>query len=272
MAETGGEAEETVLAAERTAGLGALRILHPPGTFALTPASLIALEAISRHQALLAGQGLDWGSGTGCLAILAARIGRVRQVIGLEIEAGNVAAARQNAILNGVAQKVTFCLADSYTALEAAGQALLQNCRGRVDFILANPPSSAGDDGLAYRRLVLRGGRPYLAPGGIMLLNISYQYGARRVRALAEEIAGYEYGGLLASSGWVPFDPQRPDLRQALLYYAAEEARGGLAYRFGHPQERAQQIDARTAVAVFERSGLSPLTKWQTHLFRTRGG
>jgi methylase of polypeptide subunit release factors len=269
MAEAGREAEETIVVGARTAGLGALRFLHPPGTFALTPASLIALEAISRQQHLLAGQGLDWGSGTGCLAILAARIDRVRQVIGLEIEAGNVAAARQNAVLNGVAEKVTFCLADSYTAASTDGQALLEECRGRVDFILANPPSSDGDDGLAYRRLVLREGRPYLAPGGIVLLNISYQYGARRVQELAEEIAGYAYGGLLASSEWVPFDQQRPDLRQALLFYAAEEARGGLAYRFAHPEERGTLIDARTAVAVFERSGLSPLTKWQTHLFRS---
>jgi hypothetical protein len=52
-------AEETTVTAEMTAGLCALRIRHPPGTFALTPASLISLHAIGEHQRLLAGHGID---------------------------------------------------------------------------------------------------------------------------------------------------------------------------------------------------------------------
>ncbi len=57
----------TALNADATGGLGDIQILHPPHTFALTPASRIAIQAIGRYQHLIAGNGIDWGSGTGCL-------------------------------------------------------------------------------------------------------------------------------------------------------------------------------------------------------------
>src|SRR5437660_11819394 len=108
-------AAQTTLTEEMTGGLGELRIRHPAGTFALTPASRIALQAIGKHQGLLSGHGLDWGSGTGSLAIAAAKVPGVQKVVGLEIAEGNVAVARENAQDNGVAGKVTFVLSDSYS-------------------------------------------------------------------------------------------------------------------------------------------------------------
>src|SRR5262245_45992336 len=108
-------AEETTVATEMVGGLGELRILHPTGTFALTPASLIALHAIGKHQELLSGTGLDWGAGTGCLAIAAAKAPGVCRVVGLEISEANVAVARDNARRNDVADKVFFFLSDSYS-------------------------------------------------------------------------------------------------------------------------------------------------------------
>jgi hypothetical protein len=70
----------TIFVAEATAGLGEIQILHPPGTFALTPASRIAVQAIGKYQHLISGYGIDWGSGTGCLAITAAKIDYVKHV------------------------------------------------------------------------------------------------------------------------------------------------------------------------------------------------
>jgi len=261
----------TVLNAEATGGLGEIHILHPPGTFALTPASRISIQAIGRHQHLLAGNGIDWGSGTGCLAITAAKIATVKRVLGLEISSANVEMARQNAILNGVKDKVEFLLSDSYTPFAEADHKSLETFVGRTSFILANPPSSEGDDGFGYRRLVICGARKYLVKGGLIFLSISYQYGQQRVERLSQQIPGFIYGGILSSTDWVSFDLQRPDLFHCLELYAEEERRNGLKYVFLNPEVPNTYMDAQAALVCFRRIGLSPLTKWQTHLFRYVG-
>jgi hypothetical protein len=263
-----GGAEETTFTREMTGGLCELRLLHPPGTFAPTPASLVALEAIGKHRELLTDQGLDWGSGIGCLAIAAARVPAVQRIVGLEISDANVAIARTNAQQNGVSDKAAFVLSDSYLPRAVGDRAVLKELEGRVNFILANPPSSEGDDGFGYRRIVLRGARSYLIPGGVILLNISYQYGQRRVEGLCQDAPGFVYGGVLASTDWVPFDVNRPDLLQCLHWYAVEESRGGFNYTFRNPgagDEKA--MNAQAALVHYERTGQSPLSKWQTHLF-----
>jgi SAM-dependent methyltransferase len=264
--------DQTTLTTEMTGGLGELQIRHPPGTFALTPASRIALQAIGQHQRLLGGVGLDWGSGTGCLAIAAARIPAVQSVLGLEIIPANVAIARENAARNGVADKVAFVRADSYTPLDPAERPTLDALTGRVSFILANPPSSEGDDGFAFRRIVLRGAPVYLAAKGVVFLNVSSQYGLQRVERLEKEVPGFAYEGLLASTEWVPFDLGRPDLFHCLHLYAAEERRGGLAYTFQNPEASGgEPMSAQAALAYYERTGRSPLSRWQTHRFVYRG-
>ncbi|MCA9931915.1 MAG: class I SAM-dependent methyltransferase [Anaerolineales bacterium] len=265
---------KSLLRADETAGLGEIQILHPPGVFALTPASHIAVRAIATHQQLLHGNGLDWGSGTGCLAIVAAKIKQVEKVIGLEISALDIDVARQNAVLNGVENKTAFFLSDSYHPSAEADRRSLETMRGQISFILANPPSSDGDDGFEYRRRVLRGARKYLMPGGVVFLNISYQYGEQRVQDLMQQIPGFSYGGVLVGTDWVPFDLQRDDLHRCLVFYATEERRGGLTYSFANPEMPKMTMDAQTALSVFQQKGLSPLTRWQTHLwvFGNSGG
>jgi ribosomal protein L11 methyltransferase len=132
--------EETTVTTEMTCGLGELRIRHPTGTFALTPASLISLQALGKHQDLLQGHGLDWGSGTGCLAIAVAKVPGVRRVVGLEISEASVAVARENARRNGVGDRVAFLLSDSYSPVNPTDRAALDRLAGQVHFILANPP------------------------------------------------------------------------------------------------------------------------------------
>ncbi len=250
-----------------TGGLGDLILHQPPGTFALTPASLIALQAVGQHRHLLQGKGLDWGCGNGCLGIAAATIPTVTHVIGLDINPANVAIATQNASLNSVSHKTTFLLADSYTPYHPADQQTLAPSAGQTNFILANPPSSEGDDGFSFRHMVLRGARAFLQPGGVVFLNISYQYGPERIQRLCQETPGFSYGGVLTSTDWVPFDLQRPDLCHCLELYAEEEQRGGNKYSFGQPESPPTTIDAHTALVDYRRSGRSPLTRWQTHLF-----
>lgn len=251
-----------------TGGLGELEIHQPPGAFALTPASRIALQTIGLHRHLLAGMGLDWGCGTGCLGLTAVQIPTVTHVIGLDIDPANITAAQHNAIVNGVSDQMSFFLADSYTPVAAADQAALAACAGRVQFILANPPTSEGDDGFGFRRQVLDGARAFLAPGGVVFLSVSYQYGRNRIHQLTQEIPGFTYGGLLTSTDWVPFDMQRPDLYHCVELYAAEEQAGGPLYEFRHPAAAEQILNAQAALAHFQRTGQSPLSQWQTHLFR----
>jgi hypothetical protein len=262
----------TVLHEPFLRGLGVIRIAHPAGTFAITPASLISLEGIANNQELLAGVGLDWGSGAGCLAIAAARSPAVRRVIGLELSAANVMVARQNAMTNGVDQKTAFFESDSYSPISATDRRELESLAGQIDFIVANPPASEGDDGFGWRRRVLAGAHKYLAASGRVFLSVSSQYGMRRVMGLLDDAPGFQYGGVLSSTDWVPFDLTRPDLLECLTLYAQQEQRGGLSYAFHDPAVSGNQTRTATlALDRYDQFGESPLMKWQTHLFERLG-
>ncbi|MBI3462389.1 MAG: methyltransferase, partial [Planctomycetes bacterium] len=200
--------------------------------------------------------------------IAAAKIPGVQSVVGLEIAESNVAVARENAVQNGVADKATFFLSDSYSPRNPADRAMLDGLAGKVNFILANPPSSEGDDGFGYRRIVLREARSFLVPDGVVFLSVSLQYGLTRVERLCQDAPGFAYGGILSSTDWVPFDLRRPDLLHCLHLYAAEERQGGLEYTFRNPDEQTEErMCAQAALVHFEKTGRSPLSKWQTHLF-----
>lgn len=260
---------ESVLEEPFTKGLGRLKFFHPAGTFAITPASSILFRAIMDHQNMLHGVGIDWGSGIGCQAILAARIPSVTMVFGLEISEPNIAISVKNAKENGVARKVRFFWSDSYQPFDEEDRRMMESLKGSIDFVVSNPPSSEGDDGFNFRRMVLDGAKDYLKPGGIVLINASFQYGIERVLALAEEHCGYRYKGVAATTACVPFDLARPDLVKCLRNYAAEEQSGGKKYTFFSAEdEQDGMIDARTALSRYEEHGVSPYTKWQTHLFR----
>lgn len=241
---------------------------HPPGTFALTPASETLINAIIRNQNLLQGVGLDWGSGVGCLAIVAARLTKVTKVYGLEISTPNLETSFENAKINNVADKVVFIHSNSYCPYAQKDQTILTDLAKKVDFILANPPSSQGDDGFGFRREVLRGAKQLLKVGGRVFLNISFQYNPVRIENLIKQIAGYHYGGILYTTDWVPFDLNRADLFNCLKRYCDEEKNGGVEYTFKSPDPKVEGfINAPTAYRYFEETGKSPLTQWQTHLF-----
>ena len=264
---------ESVLDETFTRGLGRLRFFHPAGTFSVTPASDILFRAILAKKDALHGIGIDWGSGVGCQAILAARIPAVKMIYGLEISEKNIDTAIQNAKENGVEQKVRFIHSDSYDPYGEAEKREVSALKGNVDFIVSNPPSSEGDDGFEFRRIVLSGARGFLKRNGIVLLNISFQYGAKRVRSLVERIPAFLYLGAVASTENVPFDPSRPDLLTCLTNYANEEQNGGMKYTFYKSQNEVDGIiDACHALRNYQDSGVNPYTKWQTQMFEYIGG
>ncbi len=262
----------TEIAVPPALGPEPIRIHHPAGAFVPTPASRIALQAIGTHSHRFRGRGLDWGSGSGILAIATGRIAGVEAVLGLELDPRGVAAARENARRNGVEDKVQYVESDSYQPVSAEGAKALDRFRGATDFILANPPSSSPrGDGFEFRRVVLRGARDYLRAGGFLLLSVSTQYGEERVRGLLRRNPEFVHDGVAATSAWVPFDMERPDLRRDVLTYAREEERRGLPYAFRDPRDPTRQMTAVEAWKHFQATGESPLSRWQNHLLVREG-
>lgn len=261
----------SILNGDSTKGLRQLKFHHPVGTFSLTPASKILLDAIINNQDRLSGIGIDWGTGIGCQAILASKIPTVSKVYGLEISEENLKWAKINAEENNVTEKVRFMLSDSYTPSLKNDWNELQSLKGKVDFIISNPPSSDWDDGFGFRRIVLEGAREYLVQNGIVLLNISFQYSMKRVEWLHRNISGYTYSGVAASTDWVPFDLKREDLLECIKVYDKVERNGGIDYTFSEDGTNDHLINARTALQNYNNGYGSPFTKWQTHLFTFNG-
>ena len=207
---------QTTLGDDATYGLGEITLQHPPETSPITPATRISIEAIGVHKHLLHGIGIDWGCGGGCLSIATSRIHDVNRVVGFDISEDNVATASENARLNKVEAKTKFMRSDAFQPFSNVDRHELESLKGKVNFILANPPSSENDDGFEFRRIVLRGAREFLVSGGCVFLSISYQYGMPRITNLEKDVPGFHHEGVLATTDCVPFDLERPDLMHCM--------------------------------------------------------
>lgn len=257
---------ETILRDEDIGAFAPVRIQHRAGSAPITPASAIVLTAVSRYPDRFHGIGIDWGCGTGCIAIVLAKNPAVQRVVALDVSEDDIATTRENVALNGVADRVTVLRADSFRPLTAAERSLLEELRGRVDFVVANPPGSTGDDGFGFRKRIATEVGSLLRADGRLFLQISVQYGDLRIRSLAATKTRLRYEGLLASTDWVLFDLEREDLRTLLAQYVAEERRGAFRYKFGDPRTHgATHLTATEAQDIARRDGWSPLTRWQVH-------
>lgn len=239
--------------------LGPVEVELASGGGPVTPASRVCARSVVHRRDLLSGVGIDWGTGTGLLAILAARIPGVERMVAIDVDPTAVEVARRNARRNGCADQVDVVRADLFEAFDPDGRERLDALEGNAGFLLANPPHSEEGDGLEWRRRVLHGARRFLVPGAPVLLQVSAHYGEERLRGLAG--SGYHFVETVTSSGWVPFDLRREDLRRALGIYVAEEERGGLPYAF-----RLNGGGIATAREVASGAGI-PLTRWQVHHF-----
>jgi release factor glutamine methyltransferase len=126
---------------------------------------------------------LDFGTGTGCIAIaLAAKIPNAK-ITALDISAEALALAKANAARNQVAERIEFFLGDGFAALVAEKQ---------FDLIISNPPYIAsaeiatldpevrdfdpraaldgGADGLGFYRRLAKEAKQFLKPPGKIML------------------------------------------------------------------------------------------------------
>jgi release factor glutamine methyltransferase len=146
---------------------------------------------------------LDFGTGSGCIAIAVAAKCPTAHLVALDVSPEALDAARQNAAKNNVSDRIEFRQGDGFAALKAGEQ---------FDLILSNPPYIAsaeietlqpevrdhdprgaldgGADGLDfYRRLAAESGK-FLKPHGKIILEFG--------EGQAEKI-----GRIFAAHGWL---------------------------------------------------------------------
>jgi release factor glutamine methyltransferase len=145
---------------------------------------------------------LDFGTGSGCIAIALAAKCPVTRIVALDASADALVVAKQNAKRNQVGDRIKFHHCDGFGALAAEAQ---------FDLIISNPPYipraeidtlqpevrdfdpraalDGGEDGLVFYRRLAGEAAAFLKPGGRMIL----EFGDGQ----AEETSQ-----ILAAQGW----------------------------------------------------------------------
>jgi len=147
---------------------------------------LSTLNSSPRHNAVTAGQPstvLDFGTGSGCLAIALASKCPAAEVYAVDISPEALAAARRNAARHGLAERIRFLQGDGFAALPE---------EVRFDLVISNPPYipngdiaslqpevrdydprralDGGADGLDYARRLAAESARLLKPAGRIML------------------------------------------------------------------------------------------------------
>jgi release factor glutamine methyltransferase len=173
---------ETELLAEL--GWQFLLTRHLPARLADEPLTSAAPAAGASHV-------LDFGTGTGCLAIALATKCPNASITALDISADALALARLNAAANQVAERIEFLQGDGLTAL-ANDKTVPASPQRAFDLIISNPPYipsaeiatlepevrdfdpraalDGGADGLSFFRTLARQARLFLKPDGRVML------------------------------------------------------------------------------------------------------
>jgi release factor glutamine methyltransferase len=151
---------------------------------------------------------LDFGTGTGCIAIALAAKCPQAKVIATDISAGALALAKENAARNQVAERIEFLRGDGFAALMSEGRVtqvhdssaeteIRDSCNSSLrkwefDLIISNPPYipsaeiatlqpevrdfdprsalDGGADGLDFYRKLAVEAKPFLKPDGKIML------------------------------------------------------------------------------------------------------
>jgi len=149
---------------------------------------------------------LDFGTGSGCIAIALAAKTAAAKITALDVSTEALEVARQNTARNNVADKIEFVQGDGLGALDSHGQ----DARATIQFdlIISNPPYIAtaeiaildpevrdydprgaldgGEDGLDFYRRLAAEARPFLKPGGKIMLEFGDGQG-ESIRKIFEE-------------------------------------------------------------------------------------
>lgn len=130
---------------------------------------------------------LDIGTGSGAIIISLAVLGGISGTA-LDISEGALAMAKENAALNGVADKISFIKSNVF-----------ENVQGSFDIIVSNPPYiereviptldrqvkdfepvralDGGTDGLDFYRIITKNAHSFLNKGGLLAFEIGYNQG-----------------------------------------------------------------------------------------------
>jgi release factor glutamine methyltransferase len=171
---------------------------------------------------------LDFGTGSGCLAIALAVKCPSARITALDISAPALALAQENANTHQVAGRIEFLAGDGLTALNGAGENPATGPRC-FDLIIANPPYIAtaeietlepevkdfdpraaldgGLDGLDFYRLLARAARQHLPPQGKIML----EFGDDQADAIS---------GIFAGENWI-VEAIREDYSQRARIFVA---------------------------------------------------
>ena len=163
---------------------------------------------------------LDFGTGSGCIAISLATKCAATRVIALDISAEALAVATENATRNNVAARIEFRHGDGFAVLKEGE---------RFDLIVSNPPYIAsaeierlqpevrdhdprgaldgGDDGLDFYRRLASEAAAHLKPHGKLML----EFGEGQAEAI---------GTILTTQNWT-VEVVHPDYTQRLRFLIA---------------------------------------------------
>jgi len=180
-----------------------------PGVFIPRPETEILIEEVltflkGGKRALL----LDIGTGSGAVAIALAKNLPHSKIIATDISLEALKVARDNALHNGVRDRVLFCASDLF---ESFKDELARETR--FDAIVSNPPYIAqseketlpkevrdfeppealfaGEEGLFFHRRIIESAPAYLKPGGLLALEVALGQ-AQEVKRLLESEPSFE--------------------------------------------------------------------------------
>ncbi|GBL39259.1 release factor glutamine methyltransferase [Nitrospirota bacterium] len=155
---------------------------------------------------------VDVCTGSGCIAVAIARLRPHARVLAIDLSSSALHVARRNAIRHGVGERITWVEGD------LLGPLVEQGVEGLVDVIVSNPPYIAeaewatlqpevklfeprgalvaGPQGTELHERLLQEAARYLAPGGVVLLEIGAGQ-ARGLRRIVEQLPGYKFHRLV---------------------------------------------------------------------------
>jgi release factor glutamine methyltransferase len=177
---------------------------------------LLVLEGLAHLKPLGSPRVLDLGSGSGCIAISIAHEKKDAVITAVDVSPDALNVAKQNAVKNGVSERITFLQGDLFAPVDP---------EQAFDLVVSNPPYIAqtefaelapdvrdheprvaldgGLDGLLfYRRIATQVAR-YLKSGGRLLLEIGYTQEAA-VREIVAAQAELQVGPTIKDLGGHP--------------------------------------------------------------------